>query len=210
MVALIICSTNLNAQRAEVGLRFMPTVSDFDIKSSTGGTINGEVTLGYGYGAFLGYTFGDHVGIQGEVIYTTSSQKYKEQDIERSIKLRYLNIPLLLSLNTGKTNMVNLNLVLGPQVGISVGSELISTGTTASDDAVLSVKKGDLGFAYGAGVDFGVNPGKTFRVGVGFRGVYGLIDISDDSQTIATNSYYILDRTHTKTYSGYLGLSYLF
>jgi hypothetical protein len=70
------------------------------------------------------------------------------------------------------------------------------------------VKSGDFGFAYGAGLDFSL--GGYTSLGVGFRGVYGLVDISDNSHSTATDDYYVLDRTHVKTYSGYIGLSFGF
>ncbi len=200
-----------NAQKAEFGLRFMPTVSAFDMKTSSGGTVSGQATLGYGIGALLGYNFSNHVGIQGEVIYSSITQKYKEQDVERKINLKYVNIPLLLALNTNKTGPVNFNIVAGPQIGISVGSSVFTTGGDGSNtQAIIDVKKGDLGLAYGAGADFALSPSGAFRLGIGFRGVYGLFDISDNNTSTTTDSYYILDRTHLKTYSAYAGLSILF
>jgi hypothetical protein len=72
------------------------------------------------------------------------------------------------------------------------------------------VRKSDLGLAYGAGVDFGLNATYTTRLGVGFRGVYGLLDISDNNTSTSSDTYYVLDRTHLKTYSAYLGVSFLF
>lgn len=209
---LFVFAINVDAQKAEFGLRLMPTFSSFEMQTSSGGTVKGEVTLGFGGGAFLGFNFSKHVGVQGEVIYSSVSQKYKELDVERRVNLRYLNIPLLLSLNTGKTRMVNLNLVGGPQIGISTGTNLFTSGGdgTNNPEAVLSVKKGDLGFAYGAGIDFALNEAHTFRLGLGYRGVLGLFDISDNSHTIATNAYYIIDRTHIKTNAIYFGISLLF
>jgi hypothetical protein len=208
---LAISQTSM-AQYGEVGLRFMPTFSSFDAKASDGGTIAGEVTLGYGGGLLLGYHFTEYVGVQAEVIYTSISQKYKEQDKEHRVDLNYINIPLMLSLNTGKTKMVNFNLVGGPQIGLSVGSKLTSDGDggTTDTEAVLAVKKGDLGLAYGLGVDFGLNTARTFRLGLGFRGVYGMFDISDNNNSSSTDSYYILDKTKIQTYAGYVGVSYLF
>ena len=201
----------LNAQKGEFGVRFMPTISSLDVQSSSGGQISGDATVGFGAGIFLGFNFSDNFGLQGEAIYSTLNQKYTEDDVEKEIKLEYINIPLLLSFNTGKLKPVNFNVVAGPQIGISVGSELFtSDGGDPDNEAVLSVKKGDLGFAYGAGFDFGLNAAKTFRVGLGFRGVYGLIDISDNSNNNSTNSYYVLDKAHIKTYSVYLGVSFLF
>lgn len=202
----------LNGQKGEFGLRYMPVFTKFDINTSTGGKISGDIELGYGIGALLGFNFTNHVGLQTEVIYNSYSQKYKDAAIERNINLKYINIPLLLALNTNKSKAINLGIVAGPQIGISVGSKLLSTAGNEpnANVPILSVKKGDLGFAYGAGLDIGLNAAHTFRLGLGFRGVHGLIDIRDQSATIATNSYYILDKTMIKVYSGYAGISFLF
>ena len=213
---------NVNAQDVldhkfgELGFRFMPTFSSLKISTSTGGTTTGEVTLGYGVGGFLAFNFTDHVGVQGEVIYNSISQKFVESNVEHKIKLQYVNIPLLLSLNTGKSKPVNLNISAGPQIGISVGSSIATSQSISGDtltivaDPVFAVKRGDLGFAYGAGIDFGLNPAQTFRVGIGYRGVLGLLDISDQSRSVTTNSYYILDRTRIRTNAVYMGVSIMF
>jgi len=209
---LFVGALQADAQKAEIGFRFMPTFSSFDLQTSSGGTVKGKVTLGYGAGALLGFNINDNVGIQGEVIYNSISQKYKEVDIERKVNLRYINIPLMLSLNTGKTEPINANIVAGLQVGVSVGSSVTSSGGdgTTTLQPLLLMKKGDLGFAYGAGADFGLTPSRTFRLGIGFRGVYGLLDISDNNTSTTTDSFYILDKTHIKTYSGYIGISWIF
>jgi hypothetical protein len=162
-----------------------------------------------GAGIFLGFYWSDFVGAQAELMYTSVSQKYKEADVERKVTLQYLNVPLLLSLNTGKSNMVNFNLVLGPQIGINVGSSVSSSGLDTTN-AMISVRAGDLGLAYGAGIDYGINEARTFRIGIGYRGVRGLFDISDNSQSYTTNSFYIIERTHLSTHAGYIGISYMF
>jgi len=211
-VAAIILFTavKVNAQTAEIGFRLMPTISAFDMKTSSGGTVKGSANLGYGIGAFVGYNFTNNIGVQGEVMYSSITQKYTQESVERKVNLRYVNIPLLFSLNTGKTNAVNLNLVAGPQIGISVGSKVFTSGGDGTNQAMLTIKKGDLGVAYGAGVDFALGSSGMARLGVGFRGVYGLLNISDNNNSTTTNSLYVLDRTHIKTYSLYTGLSLLF
>jgi hypothetical protein len=208
-LVMIAGSIESNAQSGVFGVRFMPTFSQLDMQTSTGGTVKGEVTLGLGAGILLGYYWSDNVGIQGELMYTSVSQKYREADVERKVSLQYLNIPLLLSLNTGKSNLVNFNLVLGPQIGINVGSSVSSSGLDTSN-ALISIRAGDLGIAYGAGIDYGINEARTIRVGIGYRGVRGLFDISDNSQTSTTNSFYIIERTHLKTHAGYIGISFMF
>lgn len=198
-----------HAQRAEFGLRFMPTYSSTDIQFSTGGQVEGSAKLGFGLGAVLGFNFNEIVGVQAEAIYSSTSQKYTEADTEREITLKYVNVPLMLSLNTGKTKAFNFNVVGGPQIGISVGSSITDDGTNALNP-ILDVKKGDLGVAFGAGVDFGVNPAKNIRVGIGYRGVRGLLDISDNNTTLTTDSYYVFDKARNKSNAGYIGLSFLF
>ena len=211
IILLCFLAFRTNAQHVEFGLRLMPAFSKFEIFTPGSGRVLGDVSLGYGFGGLLGFHFSDHVGIQGEVIYSSFAQKYTENNLERKVKLRYVNIPLLLSLNTGKSKADNFGILAGPQIGINVGSSLLTSGTNGGDDGpILSVKKSDLGFAYGAGLDFGINPARTIRLGLGFRGVYGLVDISDNSGTIVDDSYYVLDRTRIKVYSGYVGLSFLF
>jgi hypothetical protein len=195
----------------EVGLRFMPTFSTFNLRNPDGSTVKGELAMSYGYGGMLAIN-SKHVGLQLEVIYNEISQKYKDKDLERRIDINYLNVPLLLTLNTDKSKPVNFGVAIGPQVGINVGSRVSTQGGSTADtlNATVALKKGDLGFAYGAGFDFALNKMRTIKLNLGFRGVYGLLDISDDSKTKTTNSYYILDRTNVETYSGYLGLSFVF
>lgn len=57
----------------EFVFRFMPIFSSFEMKTSSGDTVKGEVTLGYGVGGLLAINFSNHVGIQGEVIYNSLS-----------------------------------------------------------------------------------------------------------------------------------------
>jgi hypothetical protein len=195
--------------RVEFGFRFMPTFSSFDMKSTSGGTLKGEVTLGFGIGAMLGTNFTNHTGMQIELIYNSLSQKYQDQNIERKINVRYVNIPLLFTLNTGVKNPVNLRLVAGPQLGLNVGSS-VSTAGSDTIITVLSTKRNDFGFAYGVGLAFALNTAKTLRFDMGYRGVYGLVNISNTSQTAANNSVYILNRALVRTNSAYLGITFLF
>lgn len=209
LILIYSISFSATAQKVTIGARFMPTFSALNLKTSTGGSVAGSTTLGYGYGGFIGFNFNKMIGVQAEVLYSSYNQKYKEVDREHNINLKYLNIPLLLSLNTGIAKTVNMNVVAGPQIGISMGTNMTVSGGTNNNQAVLAVKKGDLGLAYGVGFDFGLNKTKTIRMGFGYRGVLGLIDISDNSNNANSGTYYILDKTKLKTNAAYIGLSLL-
>jgi hypothetical protein len=212
LVILLFTFIKSDAQKAEFGVRYMPTFSSLNLNSSTGGTIKGEVTLGFGMGAFIGFNFTDHMGIQGEIDYNSLSQQYTDHEIKKTINLKYINIPLLFSLNTGKTNAVNLNVVAGPQLGLNVGSSFKSSSEdgTTSATGVLAVKKSDVGFAYGFGLDFGLNNARTTRLGLGYRGLIGMFDISDNTTPTSEEVYYVLDDTRHSSKSLYIGLSILF
>lgn len=195
-----------------MGIRFMPTTSDIKVQNSDGNIVDGEIVLSYGYGGLLGYNFTKHVGVQLEVLYNTLSQKYADHTLDREIDINYINVPLLLSLNVNRTNAFNINLAVGPQLGVNVGSSVTTRGTAngnTNTKAVLAVKENDFGIAYGGGIDFGLNAARTIRLDLGFRGVTGLVDISDRSKTLETDSYYILQKKRTQTYSGYIGFTFL-
>lgn len=195
-----------------IGFRFMPTFTSLALNAE-GGTVETSTVLSYGYGGVLGFNFSDHFGLQLEVMYSSLAQKYKLRDRENTIKLRYFNIPLLLRFNTDYSKAVNFNVVVGPQLGLNVGSSLDADANGAGTDTLqarLAVKKGDIGIAYGAGLDFGVGTSGSVRFNIGFRGVMGLVDISDRSNNLTTNQYYILDRSKVKTYAGYIGVTFAF
>lgn len=200
-----------DAQKLEYGIRFMPTFSAFKIYTPTSGIVKGNVSFGYGVEHLFAYNFTKRFALQAEFLYSDLSLKYKEADAERKIHLRYINIPILFSVNTNRYKTVNVNIVVGPQVGFLVESNIrtLNGDRTNNPNAVLLVKTGDLGLAYGAGIDFGLNKSRCLRLGLGFRGTYGLIDISDHKVELA-ESYYLLNRTHVKTYSAYISLSFLF
>lgn len=194
------------------GIRYMPTISSIKVQNFEG-DVQGDFILGHGYGGLLGINFNNHIGLQVEVIYNQLSQKYKDHDLERRIDLNYVNVPLLLSLNTNRKKIINLNIVAGPQLGVNVGATLKTTGTNngnVNTQAVLAVKKNDFGIAYGAGLDFGLNLRRTIRLDIGFRGFMGLLDVSDESATLDANSYYVLRKEQIQTYSGYVGLLFIF
>src|SRR5690349_3176224 len=111
------------------GVRFMPTITNLKY-SETAGTVETSFIVGYGAGILLGGNFNDHVGLQGEIMYSQLAQKYKTGgDVERKVKLNYINVPILLSLNTGIHNPVNLNFVVGPELGLNTGSSVeVSNG----------------------------------------------------------------------------------
>lgn len=196
--------------RFYIGARFMPTVTKFDVNTLENGTAKTSFVIGYGIGGLIGVNLSRNIGIQAEVIYSSLSQKFTERNQERQIDLTYIHIPLLFVFNTDVSKPVNFNITAGPQIGINTGSSINTDGSSGTDTvtAVVAVKPADFGVAYGAGLDFKLSPSFTFDIG--FRGVIGILDISDKNKTTTSDQYYLLDRSHVKTYAGYAGIKLLF
>lgn len=195
----------------EFGVRYMPTFSSIDVNSSDGGVIDGSFKMSNGFGIMAGVNFTKNLGIMAEVSYYQANQKYADQGFNHDLTINYLNIPVMLQLNTNKMAPVNLNLVAGPQFGINTGSKFETTGNgngSSTTTAAVALKKGDVGIAYGAGLEFGLNSNHTFRLDIGFRGFYGLVDM--DASTNDQGTYNVIVHASRKTYGGYAGIAWMF
>jgi len=197
-------------RHVEFGVRYMPTFSSMDINTSNGDVIQGSFTLSHGFGIMTAINFNKHVGLQAEINYYQANQKYADGSLNHDLRINYFNIPVLLSLNTDKTAPVNLNLVAGPQFGINAGSKFETTGSSGTDTttAVVALRKGDVGLAYGAGLEIALNSDHTFRLDFGFRGFYGLVDM--DATDNGQGTYNVIVHASRKTYAGYAGLTWMF
>lgn len=207
---LLAAQENANFHPGEFGIRYMPTFSSLDLKTYNGDVVKGTVNMQHGFGVLLGANVSPHVGFQAEVNYNQVSQKYRDVNLDREVKISYINIPLLLSLNTNKGAPINLNFVAGPQFGINVGSKMTASGdeNTTTLQAVVAVKKGDVGLAYGAGLEFALNQEHTCNLDLGYRGFFGLVDMNASS--VGNDSYNVVVKASRKSQGAYVGLGFLF
>lgn len=204
--------TDAPLRATEFGIRYYPTFAALRVRTYNGDVVDGQITMNHGYGAFIGHNFNRHVGVVLEVDYNEVSQKYRDRDLDRVVKLNYVNIPVLLSLNTNKAAWVNWNFVAGPQFGVNIGSNISgdSNGNADTLRATVAVRRGDVGLAYGTGLEFALNPEHTFRIDVGFRGFYGLVDMNASQQSNNPDVYNIMVKATRKTYAGYIGIAFMF
>lgn len=202
-----------------IGARIMGTISTFKVNTFENNNVTvakTKVTLGYGGGVYLGFNITKCFAIQPEILYSTLSQKYVDKGLNRRIDISYVNVPLMFVLNTNITKPVNFNIAAGPQLGINTGAKVssVSQGNTEVINSKFAVKATDFGFAYGAGLDFRIIP--ALSIDLGFRGVMGLIDISDknatatytttDNGVTTIHTVAVMDKSKVSSYGGYLGL----
>lgn len=192
----------------ELGFHYMPTFYNMDFRTSDGGIAKGSVTMSHGFGGMIGFNVSQHIGFQVEVDYYKASQSFRDLDVNHDTYIKYINIPMLLSLNTNKTARVNLNAVIGPQFGINIGSKISSSGSNGTTTATLETKKGDVGAAFGAGLEFALNEAHSIRLDLGYRGFYGFVKM--DANKTDNNSYNVIINANRKTNAAYVRLTFLF
>lgn len=201
-------------RRGEFGLRYMPTFVSVDVRSYNGEVIQGQATLSHGYGLMLAGNFSKNVGIQAEVNYLEITQKYKDQNLDRQVDVSYLNIPVMLSLNTDKSRMLNLNAVVGPQFGLNIGGEVDQyddgNDSTESLRATVGASGTDVGLAYGTGLEIALNKAHTFRLDLGYRGFYGLVDGSARQSSSNPDTYNVVVKGARRSHAAYFGLTFCF
>jgi hypothetical protein len=193
-----------------LGFRVLPTLTSLDFNNPSTGVVETTFVLGWGLSGQVGVNFSDHAGLQGEIMYESLAQQFKEGNEVRTVHLNYVNFPIMLLLHTGYSKPVNFNVAFGPQFGINTGSSVSSAPGTYGDTvhAVLAVKPADVGIAYGFGLDINLGPNSRTKLAIGYRGVFGIVDISDASNNQTTNQYYILQRSFVRTYAAYIGLTF--
>jgi hypothetical protein len=198
--------------RGEFGLRYMPLFTSLNLHTSNGNVASGHVTMTHGAGAMIGFNFSKNVGLQGEVNFYNASQTITDAGTSNTynVDMGYLNIPLLLVLNTDKRRAINLNVHGGPQFGLNISSSVRASGSGENQtvSATVSTGNNDLGVAYGTGLEIALNKAHTLRLDFGYRGFYGLVDLGARETNHNNNSstYTIWAKGSRQAHGGYLGL----
>lgn len=93
-----------------------------------------------------------------------------------------------------------------------MGYDHSSSGDSETDtfQSVFATKKSDFGFAYGAGFGIKMNERETLRFDMGYRGIYGFMNIVDGEQSDNGSTQYFLKRAKVRTHSVYVGIALLF
>jgi opacity protein-like surface antigen len=165
---------NINAQEvkfgAKVGLNSSNLRGDMDFDSK----------IGFNAGAFTEISFSDKFIFQPELLFSAQGAKFEESEGNAtvSIKVNYLNIPLMLKY--GVTD--KLFLEFGPQLGFLLSAkskyEVAYGGET--DSGEQDIKDSSKSF------DFGLNFGASFDVAekimIGVRYNLGVSNINDDDR----------------------------
>jgi len=132
---------------------------------------------GFVGGGFVDIPMSPTLSIQPEVFYSQKGAKYEELGTDVSIKLDYIDIPVLLKF-TMAGESARPYFLFGPSIGFSASSKVSANGQSMDLDGVAST---DFGLVFGIGVNF-----QKFLI----EGRYGLglSDINDDETVTQSNN----------------------
>ncbi len=138
-------------------------------------------------GGFVQIPVSGLFAVQPELLFSKQGNAFEENGEKFGTYITYLNIPVMLQLNTKSGFLIE----AGPEFGFLLSAKY-KEGNTISED----VKK----FFKGSNFSFGAGVGYRLKMGVGFgvRYNFGLANISAE------------DNTETKTTGGQVSFSYRF
>ena len=146
---------------------------------------------GFAGGGFVRFGFG-RIGIQPELLTVTRGY---DDDTFGSLKLEYIEIPVLLHLPLSLGTSFSPYVVAGPSLGIEVGCEVEAgdieadcdedEGGAGDDDRSST----DLGITAGGGLAFNMGPGAILLEG---RYTWGMTDLSEVEGVSTKNRWALL------------------
>nr|WP_321453546.1 porin family protein [uncultured Carboxylicivirga sp.] len=149
---------------------------------------NGDMRTSLQAGAFARFSLSETFAFQPELLYSGQGSKYSESETgysyDQTLKLNYLNIPLMFKYYASN----GFNIQAGPQLGFLMSAKMkeeeTADGTTISveEDIKDQVKGFDFGLDFGLGYDLESGLGFDLRYGL------GLTNIVDNDDADGKNS----------------------
>lgn len=129
--------------------------------------------MGFAAGAFLVYNFGENLGIRPEVLYSQKGAKYEEGEAKVTLKVDYLEIPILIQFAIPTEGSLKPILLAGPYVGIKMSAKTVMEigDQSSEEDMGDEVKSTDFGLMFGAGVVFSDRFEISARYSMGFTSI---------------------------------------
>lgn len=159
--------------------------------SNLNGQDNNKAKIGFNVGVLADYDFAPNVGLQSGLFATTKGFKYKENSLEYTDNLVYVQLPVHIAFKVDVTPGTKVFLHGGPYFAYGVGGKrslAVGSFEGSSDkvfgDGTFQYKSFDAGLGIGAGIELGQ---LLFDLGWDM----GLVDISNSSKSIKNQNAYL-------------------
>ncbi len=177
-VLMFSLSPAIMAQEASFGVK-----GGLSLANVTGDEVEDvEWKMGGAGGLFVEYKVSDVFAIHPEVLYCMKGSKSEgeifETTIESTLKLTYIDIPVLAKVMIPVEGSVSPSLFAGPYVGFNLDAKLELEAEGESDEGDIKdyVKSTDYGLVVGGGLDYHLDNGGAItldaRYSLGLSGIY--------------------------------------
>jgi len=170
-----------------------------NIASTGGADASGQSITSFNAGMFATINVAGLLALQPELLYTVKGYKvnYPVADETGPIstgsgsvtaKISYLEIPVLLKLNTSSLRIIRPNIFAGPEVAFKVRSKGL-IGASSNEEDLQNVNSTDFGIIFGAGININL-PTTTIMVDIrydlGMRVLYTYYNPPDIKNRVLT------------------------
>lgn len=146
LILTLVFAVTATAQETAFGLKAGVNLANI----SGDDTDDLDSLTGFMGGGFVDIPMSPTFSIQPEIYYAQKGAKFNDTGTDVSIKLDYVDVPLLLKY-TMAGESARPYFLFGPSIGFSINSELSADGQSADLDNVAST---DFGLVFGLGVNF--------------------------------------------------------
>jgi hypothetical protein len=150
----------------------------FNIANITGDNIDADARFGLSGGVMVDLSLpAVPFGIETGAIYSQKGAEGSEEGFTSTIKLDYIEVPVLAKFQLGPSGPITPHLVIGPYFGFNVNAEasVSGDGGSISGDISDDVNGVEIGGAAGVGIDFNVGLTKLnarAQYGYGFTDIF--------------------------------------
>lgn len=135
----------------------------------TGDIENAAMKIGFNVGGFAEIKVSEKFAVQPELLYSTQGAKSDDSEVDGSISLGYINIPVMAKFYVAES----FSLEAGPQIGFLTSAKYKFDSEIFDVDADVkdAYKSIDFGLNFGAGYDFTPNLSAGFRYNLGLSNI---------------------------------------
>lgn len=185
MMALVVFATGAQAATNHAGVKLGMAIQDLGGDGLE--SIDVESRNGFVGGAYFQSDLSRNFGIRLEALYYMKGATGDSADIDVTVKLDYVELPLLLMAHVPFSETGRLSLFAGPTFSFNTNAEAEASfaGFTGSVDIGDAIKSFDFGLTFGAGMSFDVG-----SVILGFDGRYGFgLDTVIDADFVSDEGF---------------------
>jgi len=158
VVVFTLSSASVSAQGLTAGLK-----AGMNIANIHGDNVEDvwDSKIGICAGGFITCSLSDLFAIQPELLFTMKGSKAEEAGMKITMKLNYLEIPVLAKVTIPTPGTVKPSLFVGPSLAIKLSGRAKVESAGESEEAdIEDLKSTDFGLVFGGGVDFALGMGK--------------------------------------------------